>query len=175
MFDGLSWQDRLTTAIALFLIPSLWWLVLGGILLAILHFGLRANVWTLSVGVVLLAEYGWLFLYWLVSLDRRQVVSALESLPLQPAYHDLYAVRVREQQDWSRALGRWDWLRLQMWAVPVLAAAGFGLLIGLLALLRAVSLTGIEAGLWSVGLGLSAADLYLTRAYQDLRRQSDLV
>jgi len=52
---------------------------------------------------------------------------------------------------------------------------GSGLLIGLLALLRVVSLDGIEAGLWSAGLGLSAADLYLTRAYQDLRRQSDLV
>lgn len=169
MAGDFGWQDRLMTAVALFLIPLLWWLALGGILLAGLHFGLRASIWTLSVGLVLLSGYGWLFLYWLVSLDRRQVVNDLESLPLRSAYHDLYAVRVREQQDWSRALGRWDWLRLQMWAVPVLAAAGFGLLIGLLALLRVVSLDGIEGGLWSAGLGLSAADLYLSRAYQDLR------
>jgi hypothetical protein len=165
-----SWPDRLMFVVALFFIPTLWWAALGGMLLAILHFGLHAKVWTLSLGLVLLSGYGWLFLFWLVSLDRRQVVSALSSLPLRPAYHDLAEVRAREQRDWSRELGQWDWLRLQLWVVPVIASLGCGLVIGLLALLRAVALNAVEAWLWSAGLGLSVADLYLTRAFQDQRQ-----
>lgn len=172
MRSEFSWEERAMFALALFFIPTLWWLALAGALLAVLHFVLHAKVWTLGTGLVLVSGYAWLLLYWLASLDRRQVVNALNSLPLRPAYHDLYAVRLQEQKDWSRELGKWDWLRLQLGVVPLAAGMGFGLAIGLLALLRVASVSVTEACLWSAGLGLAAADLYLTRAYQDLRREA---
>lgn len=172
MSSNLPREDRLMLAVVTLFIPTLWWLVLGGALLAVLHYGLQARVWTPAVGLVLAGGYGWLVMYWLIALERQSLVNSLRSVENMPTYNDLWKKRDEAFKDVNRALGTWNFVRLVLWVLPVLIGVVCGLCLLLLGLVGAVHVQGPETWLWPLGLGLAAALVYLYPFYRRTRQET---